>query len=129
MPVAVNHTKPLSDCFAAQRALVEAAHELSKRIGRRAEGEADLLRLGGTCVRIASERALAARSDREAIGGWRECDPGEKQIRFATYWAMRRGAIGARDYDALFGVAIRAAHARKDEIDRLRVRVQAEALV
>jgi hypothetical protein len=126
---AVTHTKPISDCFAAHRALIEAAIELSRRVGRRAEDEADLMRLGATCVRIASERALAARSDQEAIGGWRECDPGEKQIRFATYWAMRRGAIDVRDYDALFGAAIRAAHARKDEIDRLRIRVQAEALV
>jgi hypothetical protein len=125
----VNYAKPLSDCFAAQRRLFEAAHALARRVGRASEEDADLLRMGGSCVRIAAERAIASRVERDAIAAWRECELGERQIRLATYRAMRRGCIGTTDYDALFVIAARASWSRRDEIDRLRMRVQALSLI
>lgn len=112
-------TQPLYACFQAHQELIRRTSALLQRIGPR-DQDADLLRMAASCVDLAARRALATRNEAEAIRSWRECALGEQQIRAATYWAMRRGHIGTRDYDAAFGAAASAARAREAEIDRLK---------
>jgi hypothetical protein len=124
----VPETQPLFVCFQAHQYLHRQAAALLPRIAPR-DDAADLLRLAIPCMRIGAEGALASRDEREAIHNWRNCGLAEAQIRKATYWAMRRGQIGPRDYDATFGAASRAARARFIEIERLRRRISLASLV
>jgi hypothetical protein len=120
-------TAALHDCFAAHRVLSERAGTLSRALHGSDGDASDLLRLGATCIRLASERALAARDEMIAIRGWRECGLGDQQIRAATYRALRAGLIGTSIYDATFATAIWAARVRSDEIVRLRRRLFSQA--
>src|SRR5262249_1023213 len=88
----VQLTRPLGDCFKAQRALSSAASELARRL-QSFHPEADLLRLGAMCVQLGAEQALQARDPRAAMRSWRECYLGEMQIRRMTYHALRDRCI------------------------------------
>jgi hypothetical protein len=112
------------DCLAAQRRLAHAAGELMRRLPLRAENAIDLLRLGAACVAMAAEQAFGARTEREAVVGWTQCELGERQIRAATYRALRAGFIRNRDYDAMFNISTQARRARNDELQRLRRRLR-----
>jgi hypothetical protein len=121
-------TRPLHECFAAHRALSESAGSLSRRLHGRDADASDLLRLGAVCIRLAAERALAARHEGEAIHGWRQCSLGDQQIRAATYRALRAGLIDTTTYDRTLALAIAAARSRTDELVRLRRRLLQQAL-
>ena len=108
------------ECLARQRSLVRAAQELMRRLPLRAQNSVDLLRLGVTCLNIAAEQAFGDRDPRQAIRLWTQCEAGEKQIRSATYHALRNGFIKNADYDALFQIASDARKARRRELQRLR---------
>jgi hypothetical protein len=110
----------LAHCFAVHRSLAEHAQQLARRLATRSPDAADQLRLGSSCVDIAAQQALAAREERDAIYGWSQCSLGERQIRRATYQALRGGHIETRDYDSTFDAAIAATRARHSEIQRLR---------
>lgn len=116
-------TQPFGDCFKAQRTLVNAANELSRQLAG-VHAEADLLRLGATCVQLGAERALQARDARIAIRSWHECSLGEKQIRIATYRALRDGCLETEIYDEMFRLCSWAARVREFERQRLRRRLQ-----
>jgi hypothetical protein len=116
-------TRALGDCFAAQRALCSAAAFLSSKLGRSC-GDADLLRLGSTCLSVAARAALAAHSEREALRSWRQCALAERQIRCATAHALATGYISNVTYDEIFGLVTVAARARQGEQLRLRRRLQ-----
>jgi hypothetical protein len=118
-----------ADCLAAQRALAEAALELMRALPSRNDQLTDLLRVGASCMQLASDQAFTARNERDAIRAWSECEPGERQIRSATYHALCRGLIRSRDYDALFRIAARATRARRDETERLRRRLRQLAVI
>jgi hypothetical protein len=120
-------TRPLYLCYQAHQELVRRAGALLQRIGR--TDDADLMRLAASCIDLAARRALATRDDAEAIRSWRECALGEQQIRAATYWAMRRGRLHAREYDETFGAAASATRAREAEIDRLKRRMARSCFV
>jgi hypothetical protein len=122
-------THPLADCYSVHQSLVERAMSLSLRLARERADEADLLRLGATCVRIGAQQALEAREPRQAIKGWSECELGERQIRSATCHALRHQHIDNRIYDALFRVAGQALRKRRDEIDRMRVQLKLLAVI
>jgi hypothetical protein len=107
-------------CFTAHRILVEHAAFLAGRTLRSRPRESDLLRLGAGCVNVASQRALTANDPRPALRAWSECEPGERQIRAATYRLLMLGQIAAEQYDMIFHVATRARQARRDEQLRLR---------
>ncbi len=108
------------ECLAGQRALVHAAQELMRRLPLRAHNSVDLLRLGATCVSIAAEQAFGERDTSVAIRLWTQCEAGERQIRAATYHALRNGFIKNRDYDELFAVAAQSRRTRHRELQRLR---------
>ena len=117
------------ECLAAHRRLAQAAHEVMRRLPLAAENQSDLLRLGASCVQIAAEQAFGSRGERDAILRWGECEIGEKQIRKATYHALRNGFIKNRDYDELFRVAAQAQRTRSDETQRLRRRLRQLAVI
>jgi hypothetical protein len=75
-------------------------------------------------LRIASQQAVGAPDERQAIRCWSQCALGERQIRSATYRAMRKQRIQTREYDFTFVLAHRAALAREEELLRLRRRLQ-----
>src|SRR5262249_50649584 len=106
--------------------LAERAARLARLIAPRSPDDADQLRLGSSCVQIASQQALASRSERDAIYGWSQCALGDRQIRRATYWALRGGPIAVDDYDVTFSAAIAATRARFCEIQRLRCQLLAQ---
>ena len=107
-------------CFAAHRALVELAAALAGAMALDVPHESDLLRLGAGCVNIASHQALANHDPRSALRAWNQCEPGERQIRAATYRLMALSYIEVERYDSIFRAASHAMRARRDEQLRLR---------
>lgn len=118
----------LASCFAAHRRLFEAASTLSRRLAG-VHDDADLLRLGGSCMRIAAHDALQARDPRQTLRSWRECALAERQVRLATFHALRDGCIEADVYDQIFELARKAARIREDERQRLRRQLLLLAIV
>jgi hypothetical protein len=116
-------TRPLGDCFKAHQALSQAAMELSRRL-QHVYTDADLLRLGATCIQIGAQQALQARHPQLKLRSWRECLLGERQIRLVTYRALRDGCIDKNTYDVMFRLASLAARIREDERQRLRRKMQ-----
>ncbi len=121
-------TSPAS-CLAAQRALVQGAKQLLMRLPFDAADAGDLLRLGAACVHFAAERAFMTHHEQEAVRSWKECDLGEKQIRRATFRALKAGHIQNADYDQLFHVANEANRIRQRELTRLRRSLRQNAVV
>lgn len=109
----------LASCFAAHRKLSEAAAVLARRLATTHE-DADLLRLGASCMHIAAQAALQSNDSRQTLRSWRECALAERQIRLATFSALRVGCIDNRTYDDIFRLAREAARIREDERQRLR---------
>ena len=118
-----------ADCLAAHRRLANAALVLMQRLPLRGDHLADLLRLGASCIQLASNHAFSTRHEREAIRSWAECDLGERQIRSATYHALRNGFIKTPDYDDVFRAAAEATRARRDEMLRLRRQLRQLAVI
>jgi hypothetical protein len=118
-----------AECLALQRGLVHAALELMRRLPLTAHNSVDLLRLGATCISIAAEQAFGERDERRAVHLWAQCDAGERQVRSATYHALRNNFIKNRLYDELFAIANQARRARRSERDRLRRRLRQLALI
>jgi hypothetical protein len=106
-------------CFAVHRKLFEAASSLARTLGG-VYDDADLLSLGANCMRIAALAALAAHEPLDALRSWRECALAERQIRIATYRALRERCIDTDLYDHMFGLAAQASRIREDERQRLR---------
>jgi hypothetical protein len=109
----------VGQCFQRHRALIDAAMLLHRRLAT-VHPDADLLRLGANCMRIAAHSALQSREVRQTLRDWKECALAERQIRLATYRALRDGAIDAKRYDEVFALARVAARTREDERQRLR---------
>ena len=109
----------VAQCFQRHRALTDAALALHRRLAA-VHPDADLLRLGANCMRIAAHNALQSLDVRQTLRDWRECALAERQIRLATFRALRDGAIDAQRYDEVFGLARAAARTREDERQRLR---------
>lgn len=108
-----------AECFAAHRALWEAAAEVARRLKTTTE-EGGALQLGASCMRLAAEQALAARNGVHALRSWRECILADRQIKIGTYYALRHGTLHSGSYDMLFGLARRAAKLREEERQRIR---------
>ena len=118
----------LARCFDAHRMLWQTAASLSRRLTTACE-DGHLLHLGASCMRIAAEGALQARTPPEALRSWRECLLAERQIRLATFVALRRGALDNGTYDDVFALAHAAACLREQERQRLRRQIQRQMLV
>jgi hypothetical protein len=112
-------TRALAACFGLHRQLADAAVSLSRRL-QSVHEDADLLRLGASCIHIAAQEALQASDPRQMLRSWRECALAEQQIRIATYRALRDGCIETRVYDDLFRLATKVARIREDERQRVR---------
>ena len=106
-------------CFLRHRELIEASEELYRKI-MTDHVDADLLRMGATCMHIASTSAMRSHDPRQTLQSWRECALAERQIRIATFRALRDGCISKHRYDTMFQTATRAARTREDERQRLR---------
>jgi hypothetical protein len=78
------------------------------------------MHLGASCMRIAAENALQSHDARQTLRSWRECILADRQIKLATYLALRRGAISNGHYDDIFGLAREASRLREQERQRLR---------
>jgi hypothetical protein len=113
----------LGDCFGAHRQLADVASSLARRL-MPLHDDADLLMLGANCLRMAAHSALQSSDERQALRSWRECSLAERQIRLATFRALRDGCIDASEYDDLFRLAARVARVREDERQRLRRQLQ-----
>jgi hypothetical protein len=122
-------TSQAIDVLAAQRHMARMALELMRRLPSRAEELKDLLRLGASCIQIASEHAFGARNEHEAIRAWNECELGVRQIRSSTYRALRRGFITSQVYDQVFRIAAWATRLREDETLCLRRRLRQHSLI
>jgi hypothetical protein len=109
----------LATCFAAHRRLFEAAVVLSRQLTG-VHPDADLLQLGASCMRIAAHGALQANDPRQTLRSWREAALAERQIRLATFRALRDRCIETAVYDDIFRMATHAARIREDERQRLR---------
>jgi hypothetical protein len=107
------------DCFAAHRQLWEAAAMIAGRL-RTTTQEGHVLHLGASCMRLAAEQALQARSAVEALRYWRECILADRQIRIGTYYGLKHGTVDAGSYDMLFALAGRVAKIREEERQRIR---------
>ena len=118
----------MADCFGAHRMLWQAAAALSRKLTTATE-DGHLMHLGASCMRIAAEGALQAQSHTAALRSWRECLLAERQIKLATFWALRRGAVDNGIYDDLFALSRRAASLREEERQRLRRAIQEQTLV
>jgi hypothetical protein len=118
----------MAHCFSAHRLLWQAAASLSRKLTT-ATDDGHLMHLGASCMRIAAEGALQARSASETLRSWRECLLAERQIKLATYLALRRGAIDNGTYDDLFALASRARRLREEERQRLRRQIHQQTLV
>ncbi|HXU68926.1 MAG TPA: hypothetical protein VN947_06330 [Polyangia bacterium] len=118
----------MGECFGAHRLLWQAAALLSRRLTT-ATDDGHLMHLGASCMRIAAEGALQARSSAEALRSWKECLLAERQIRLATCWALMRGAVDNGTYDDVFALSRRAALLREQERQRLRRAIQTQMLV
>ena len=118
----------VGECFAAHRTLWEEAAKLSRKLTT-ASDDGYLLQLGASCMRIAAENALNARSQWQALRSWRECILADRQIKIGIYLAMKRGAIDTGTYDAMFVLASNVARIREDERQRLRREINRNAIV
>ncbi len=118
----------MAQCFGAHRMLWQTAASLSRRLTT-ASDDGHLMHLGASCMRIAAEGALQARSATEALRSWRECLLAERQIKLATYLALRRGAVDNGTYDDVFALARATACLREAERQRLRRQIQQQTLV
>ncbi|MCU1276514.1 MAG: hypothetical protein JWM53_60 [bacterium] len=118
----------LGACFAVHRALWEAAAALSRRLSTSTE-DGYLLHLGASCMRIASESALQARNENEGLRAWRECILADRQIKLATYLALRRGTIDNGTFDDIFAMAREASRLREEERQRLRRQLNRQIIV
>jgi hypothetical protein len=106
-------------CFHRHRNLALAALKLHRELAL-IHADADLFRMGATCMRIAAQNALQTRDLQQVLRSWRECALAERQIRLATFRALRAGCIDNRRYDELFGLARITARVREDERQRIR---------
>ncbi|MDB4969140.1 MAG: hypothetical protein JWN44_4829 [Myxococcales bacterium] len=122
MTEALFNVHTAGNCFQAHRKLFEAAAVLARQLSTTFD-DADLFQLGGVCMRIAAESALQTSDPKEALRRWQECTLAERQIRIATYRALRAGCIDNELYDGLFRLAKTAARVREDERLRLRWRL------
>ncbi len=109
----------LATCFAAHRKLFEAAAVLSRRLSPHTDN-GHLLQLGAGGMRIAAHHALASNDPHSTLRSWRECSLADRQIRLATYQALRAGAIDNATYDEIFAMARQATRIREHERQRLR---------
>ncbi len=116
------------DCFAAHRMLWEAAAALSRRLSTSTD-EGHLLHLGASCMRLAAEQALQARSNWEALRCWRDCTLADRQIKLAIYYGLRRGTVDTGTYDDLFRLSRDVARIREDERQRLRRELNQRSIV
>lgn len=112
----------LGRCYQQHRALAQEARRLHLEVANR-NSDADLLRLGANCMMLSARHAIESHDDYSTLRSWRECALAEKQIRMATYRALRAGHIGKRRYDELFALATQASRVREDERQRLRRRL------
>ena len=118
----------LAACFAAHRALWEAAAALSRRLTTSTD-DGYLMHLGASCMRIASENALQARSAPDALRAWRECILAERQIKLATYLSLRRGTVDNGTFDDMYAMARTASRIREEERQRLRRELNRQVIV
>ena len=118
----------LAACFAAHRALWEAAAALSRRLSTSTD-DGYLMHLGASCMRIASQSALQSRNAHEALRAWRECMLAERQIKLATYLSLRRGTVDNGTFDDLFAMARVASRIREEERQRLRRELNRQVIV
>jgi hypothetical protein len=118
----------MGECFAAHRALWEAAAALSRRLSTSTD-EGHLLHLGASCMRLAAEQALQARSGWEALRAWRDCTLADRQIKLAIYYALRRKTVDNGTYDDLFRLSRDVARIREDERQRLRRELNRQTIV
>lgn len=112
----------LGRCYQRHRELALAAQRLHRELASR-HGDADLLRLGATCMSVAARNAIESHDDYRTLRSWRECALAERQIRMATFRALRAGCIDNRRYDRMFELATQTARVREDERQRLRRRL------
>jgi hypothetical protein len=82
--------------------------------------EGHLLHLGASCMRLAAEQALQARSHWEALRAWRDCSLADRQIKLAIYFGLRNATVDTGTYDDLFRLSRDVARIREDERQRLR---------
>jgi hypothetical protein len=122
MTEALFHVHAVSNCFQAHRKVFEAADLLARELTS-TFADFDLFRLGACCMQIAAESALQANDPKEALRRWRECSLADRQIRIATYRALRARCIGSDVYDQMFRLARKAARFREEERLRLRSRL------
>ncbi len=115
------------ECFEIHKQLGDHTAIVYRRLGTLSPDEADLLRLGASCLKSATYRAITAANEREAVRSWIETEVGECQIRSATYSALRKGQISNLDYDTIFALAASAFRVRQDELARLRRHMQTAA--
>jgi len=115
----IEPARATGNCFAAHRLLWEAAAALARRLSTSTD-EGHLLHLGASCMRIASEQALQARTAWHALRSWRECILADRQIKLGIYRGLRRGTVDTGTYDDLFRLASQVALVREDERQRLR---------
>jgi len=111
--------RPTGECFAAHRVLWEAAAALSRRLSTTTD-EGHLLHPGASCMRLAAEQALQARSHWEALRAWRDCSLADRQIKLAIYFGLRNATVDTGTYDDLFRLSRDVARIREDERQRLR---------
>ena len=118
----------MGECFGAHRLLWHAAAALARKLTTATE-DGHLMHLGASCMRIAAEGALQARSLSEVLRCWRECLLAERQIKLATFQALRRRAVDTGTYDDIFALSRRAAALRESERQRVRRAIQMQTLV
>ncbi len=118
----------MADCFAAHRTLWQAAAGLSRQLSTSTE-DGYLMHLGASCMRIAAEKALQSNNAWQALRAWRECILAERQIKLATYLALRHGVLDNGTYDDLFAMSRTASRLREEERQRLRRELNRHAIV
>ena len=124
---ATQPTQPLTDCYEMHKVLYARAMELYRLVERERPENATALRVAASCVGVAANQALIARTPTDAVRAWRDCDRGDRALRSATYHLL--AVIGDGGYDGLFAAAIEATRSRRDEMVRLRRRIQLESIV
>ena len=120
-------TKPLTNCYEMHKVLCTRAMELFAIAERPRPERAAALRVAASCISIASNQALAARTPQQAAIAWRQCDRGDRALRSATYQLLN--VIGDAGYDGLFAAAAEAARARRDELLRLRRQMHFDSFI
>jgi hypothetical protein len=112
----------VANCFQAHRKVFEVAALLARQLSATFV-DFDLFQLGSACMSIAAERALQTSDPRQALRAWQECTLADRQIRIATYRALRAGCIDNHAYDQIFRLVRKAARFREEERLRLRWRL------